>query len=144
MFLYLTTIGRTTGNPREIEIWFTERGGRFYLIAEQYERANWVRNVAANGGGATARFHWHDLASEPVETRYDAIVMNPPFHTGRAAEPGIGQGLIAVAARALRKGGRLVLVANRQLPYEKPLAAAFAKVDKIVEDRGFKVLSATR
>ena len=33
MFLYLTTIGRRTGLPREIEIWFTERDGRYYVIA---------------------------------------------------------------------------------------------------------------
>ena len=30
--------------PRQIEIWFTEHGGRFYLIAER-ESANWVRNI---------------------------------------------------------------------------------------------------
>ena len=47
MFLYLTTTGRISGHSREIEIWFTERGGRFYLIAEQRERANWVRNIQA-------------------------------------------------------------------------------------------------
>jgi|SRR5262245_15723885 len=45
MFLYLTTTGRRTGLPREIEIWFTERAGCFYLIAEHRERANWVRNI---------------------------------------------------------------------------------------------------
>jgi deazaflavin-dependent oxidoreductase (nitroreductase family) len=44
MCLYLTTAGRVTGQPREIEIWFTEHGGRFYLIAER-ESANWVRNI---------------------------------------------------------------------------------------------------
>ena len=44
MYLYLTTTGRVTGQPREIEIWFTEHGGRFYLIAER-ESANWVRNI---------------------------------------------------------------------------------------------------
>jgi deazaflavin-dependent oxidoreductase (nitroreductase family) len=44
MYLYLTTAGRVTGQPREIEIWFTEHGGRFYLIAE-LESANWVRNI---------------------------------------------------------------------------------------------------
>ena len=37
-----------TGQPREIEIWFTEREERFYLIAEHRERANWVRNIRAN------------------------------------------------------------------------------------------------
>ena len=47
MFLYLTTIGRVSGQRREIEIWFTEREGRFYLIAEHGERANWVRNIQA-------------------------------------------------------------------------------------------------
>jgi deazaflavin-dependent oxidoreductase (nitroreductase family) len=44
MYLYLTTTGRVTGQPREIEIWFTEHGGHFYLVAER-ESANWVRNI---------------------------------------------------------------------------------------------------
>jgi deazaflavin-dependent oxidoreductase (nitroreductase family) len=44
IYLYLTTTGRVTGQPRQIEIWFTEHGGRFYLIAER-ETANWVRNI---------------------------------------------------------------------------------------------------
>jgi len=30
--------------PREIEIWFTHREGRFYLIAE-YATSNWVQNL---------------------------------------------------------------------------------------------------
>jgi deazaflavin-dependent oxidoreductase (nitroreductase family) len=42
--LYLTTIGRLSGQPREIEIWFTEHGGQFYLVAER-EGANWARNI---------------------------------------------------------------------------------------------------
>ncbi len=44
--LYLTTRGRSTGLAREIEIWFTERAGRFYIIAE-YPTANWLRNLQA-------------------------------------------------------------------------------------------------
>ena len=48
MFLYLTTTGRRTGLPREIEIWFTERDDRYYIIAEHVDRANWVRNICAN------------------------------------------------------------------------------------------------
>jgi deazaflavin-dependent oxidoreductase (nitroreductase family) len=44
VYLYLTTAGRVTGKPREIEIWFTEHGGHFYLVAER-ESANWVRNI---------------------------------------------------------------------------------------------------
>jgi len=47
-FLYLTTTGRRSGLPREIEIWFTERDGRYYLIAEHLEETHWVRNVRAD------------------------------------------------------------------------------------------------
>jgi deazaflavin-dependent oxidoreductase (nitroreductase family) len=46
-YLYLTTRGRTSGLPREIEIWFTYRDGRFFLIAE-YPASNWVRNLQAD------------------------------------------------------------------------------------------------
>ena len=45
-YLYLTTRGRKSGLPREIEIWFTFRDGRFYLIAE-YPTSKWVRNLRA-------------------------------------------------------------------------------------------------
>jgi len=44
-FLYLTTTGRRTGQPREIEIWFTQHDGRYYLVAEHREQAQWVQNI---------------------------------------------------------------------------------------------------
>jgi deazaflavin-dependent oxidoreductase (nitroreductase family) len=47
-FLYLTTTGRRTGLPREIEIWFTHRADCCYLVAEAGERAQWVRNLRAD------------------------------------------------------------------------------------------------
>jgi deazaflavin-dependent oxidoreductase (nitroreductase family) len=46
-YLYLTTRGRNTGLPREIEIWFTHRDGSFYVIAE-YPTSNWVQNLRAD------------------------------------------------------------------------------------------------
>jgi deazaflavin-dependent oxidoreductase (nitroreductase family) len=52
-FLYLTTRGRGSGQPREIEIWFTNREGRQYMIAEHGERAQWVQNIRAD-----ARVSW--------------------------------------------------------------------------------------
>jgi deazaflavin-dependent oxidoreductase (nitroreductase family) len=44
-FLYLTTIGRVSGLPRTIEIWFVERGGHYYIVAERREAAQWVKNI---------------------------------------------------------------------------------------------------
>ena len=46
--LYLTTIGRTTGLRREIEIWFIVCRERFYLFAETREAAGWVKNIRRN------------------------------------------------------------------------------------------------
>ena len=46
-YLYLATTGRRTAARREIEIWFTRHAGRYYLVAEHGERAQWVQNVRA-------------------------------------------------------------------------------------------------
>jgi deazaflavin-dependent oxidoreductase (nitroreductase family) len=45
-YLYLTTVGRKTGLPREIEIWFVVHHGSFYVFAEGFHRAQWVKNIA--------------------------------------------------------------------------------------------------
>jgi len=44
-YLYLTTTGRTTGLPREIEIWFVARDKNLYVLAEHFHKAQWVRNI---------------------------------------------------------------------------------------------------
>jgi deazaflavin-dependent oxidoreductase (nitroreductase family) len=44
----LTTIGRRTGRPHRIEIWFAAEDGRVFLLAGGRERADWVRNLQAN------------------------------------------------------------------------------------------------
>lgn len=97
-----------------------------------------LANTVAQG------FFWTDLLAEPVERRYDVIAMNPPFHRSRAAEPEIGAGMIRAAAKALKPGGRLFMVANRQLPYEPVLSAAFAGHAELARDGMFKVFSARR
>jgi hypothetical protein len=43
--LHLTTVGRVTGRPREIEIWFILCREKFYLFSEQGEAAGWVKNI---------------------------------------------------------------------------------------------------
>ncbi len=47
-YLYLTTIGRVTGQPREIEIWYTTANGKYYVLAEHREQAQWVKNLQRN------------------------------------------------------------------------------------------------
>lgn len=95
-----------------------------------------------------AQFHWADARDwEPeraVGTRIDTVIMNPPFHTGRASEPSLGQAFITNAARLLGPSGELWLVANRHLPYEGHLSELFQNVQEKAGDNRFKVLHATR
>ncbi|MBI5649439.1 MAG: nitroreductase family deazaflavin-dependent oxidoreductase [Chloroflexi bacterium] len=46
--IYLTTIGRKTGLPREIEIWFVACNDKFYILAEHREKTHWVKNIRAD------------------------------------------------------------------------------------------------
>lgn len=91
-----------------------------------------------------AVFHWADATTFRPATPFDHVICNPPFHTGRAAEPALGQAFIAAAAKMLTPRGELWLVANRQLPYEAPLKAAFRDVEQIAQDGAFKVFHASR
>ena len=48
-YLYLTTTGRITGLPREIEIWFVLSDGKLYILAEHFRKAQWVKNIERDG-----------------------------------------------------------------------------------------------
>ncbi|AXI44999.1 MFS transporter [Sulfitobacter sp. SK012] len=91
-----------------------------------------------------AEFHWADATAWKPARSVNCVVMNPPFHTGRAAEPQIGQAFVAAAAQILSSHGDLWMVANRHLPYETELKARFLKVEEIGGDARFKLFHASR
>lgn len=91
-----------------------------------------------------ARFHWADATTWRPDTPVDTVVMNPPFHTARVAEAGLGQSFIAAAAQMLKPNGTLWMVANRHLPYEAALRAAFREGDELAGDNRFKLFRAAR
>ena len=43
-YCYLTTTGRVTGNPHEIEIWFGAQNSSIYLMAGNHG-SDWVKNL---------------------------------------------------------------------------------------------------
>lgn len=47
-YCYLTTTGRVTGNPHEIEIWFGLRDNTIYLLSGGKDKSDWVRNLLKN------------------------------------------------------------------------------------------------
>lgn len=98
------------------------------------------RNLSTIVPRLEARFFWQDLVSEPVKEKYDLALLNPPFHDGHIADPGLGQALVRVAANSLRGGGRLMLVANRGLPYESILSEVLRESGELCRNARFKVL----
>jgi 16S rRNA (guanine1207-N2)-methyltransferase len=104
-------------------------------------RLNLARAQHECGRELAVAVHWHDV-TRGLPQRYDAIVSNPPFHQGRADLPELGRAFIVSAAEALLPNGRLLIVANRHLPYEAILAASFRDVRTLATQEGFKVIEA--
>ncbi|MFZ5857964.1 MAG: nitroreductase/quinone reductase family protein [Chloroflexota bacterium] len=44
-YCYLTTTGRVTGHPHEIEIWFGMDGDTIYLLSGGGDTSDWVKNM---------------------------------------------------------------------------------------------------
>lgn len=91
-----------------------------------------------------ARFHWADATHWRPGAAADCVIMNPPFHSGRDTDPGLGQDFVRAAASCLKPTGSLWLVANRHLPYDKLLATLFRNVQEMPGDTRFKILHASR
>ena len=76
-YCYLTTVGRVTGRPHTIEIWFVAHEGSAWLLTEPDGRTDWVRNlrreprVRLRLGEVEA-----DAAAVVVELPPDAAVRN--------------------------------------------------------------------
>jgi 16S rRNA (guanine1207-N2)-methyltransferase len=98
-------------------------------------------NVSARRPDASVGYHWHDVTAG-LPARYDAIVMNPPFHAGKSTDVALGRAFIAAAAAALTPGGTLLMVANRHLPYEAAIDAHFKSRQTIAETAAFKLIRA--
>ncbi len=89
-------------------------------------------------------FDWADARTVEANGDLDFVVMNPPFHDGGAEDRRLGQAFIRQAAAMLKKGGVLWLVANRHLPYEADIAAAFKRSQPVADRGGYKVIEAVK
>lgn len=122
------------------------------LTVDLYE-ADWhaleqAKASLGSGSKTELAFHWSDITREFQRKPFDWIIMNPPFHHGlhggRAADPGLGKSFIQTAASSLVSGGRLLMVANRSLPYEAEIARAFRKTERLADRDGYKVFEAIK
>jgi 16S rRNA (guanine1207-N2)-methyltransferase len=100
-----------------------------------------AENIALNDAPGARAFPSDGIPPD-AQARYDVVATNPPFHIGKAIDYDIGRAFVDGARRALRPGGRIVLVGNRFLPYDRLLRARFEQVVCVAENKGFRVWSA--
>jgi len=81
----------------------------------------------------------HDGLPSVTGRRFDAIFSNPPFHRGKAEDPGMIVSMIQGAPALLRPMGLLVFVAQRRLSLEGALRRNFEEVTMVAEDSVFRV-----
>lgn len=120
----------------------THEGVKQLHVVEAESRA--LECARANIDDPRAVFHWADVTTHEAKPGYDGVIMNPPFHTTRAADPALGQAFIVAAARCLAPHGHLWMVANRHLPYEATLGEHFGTVAEIGGTPSFKILQASK
>ncbi len=73
--------------------------------------------------------------------RYSLILSNPPFHTGKGIDYAMTEKFIKQSRQALEPGGRLVLVSNRFIRYDRHMKGLFQRVSVIAENPSFHVFS---
>ena len=103
-----------------------------------------ARSTLSRAGLRDTEVIWSDCASAVLDRQFDVVATNPPFHQGVGTDYAVARQFVLDAARVLRPGGRLALVANRFLRYEREMAGLFGQVSLLYEDGKFRVLEAVK
>jgi 16S rRNA (guanine1207-N2)-methyltransferase len=102
-----------------------------------------ARNAERLGIADRCETLWWD-AFEPAPARQcDLVLLNPPFHQGKAVDLEPARRMFRALATLLGPRGRALIVANRRLPYEQDLRA-LGTMQVLREARGYKLLEFTR
>lgn len=92
----ITTVGRKTGEPRRIEIWYHRAGGRYYITGTPGRPRDWYANLAANPGFT---FHLKESATADLPATARPI-------TDPAEREAVFTGLLAPLAALTSKPGQ--------------------------------------
>lgn len=102
--------------------------------AQEAIKANGIKNAQAFAS---------DIFSD-VTSKYDLIISNPPFHDGLETAYKATHAFFKNAPQFLNPSGRLIIVANAFLPYQKVLTEAFGNCRIVAENPQFKVLESRK
>lgn len=120
------------------------RTGHVCMVDMDTEAVRCAARAVERAGLANCDVLASDVAAAVRDRRFDVVVTNPPFHVGKGTDLDVPAQFIADAWQVLKRGGRLALVANRTLPYERLIHERFGNLVTLHDGPRFKVLGATR
>jgi 16S rRNA (guanine1207-N2)-methyltransferase len=100
------------------------------------------RTAALNGVNATVMAS--DAGGAVIGRRFDVVATNPPFHSGPETEYDVAAQFIEDGRDVLAAKGRLYLVANAFIAYDKQMETMFRRVEAIHSDDHFRVVLGAR
>ena len=118
--------------------------GHAMMVDADLEAVRCVEHTIRTQSLARCEVLGSDVASAVLDRRFDLVVTNPPFHVGKATDLDVPAQFIRDAWTVLKPGGRLELVANRTLPYERLVQERFGNLRVLHDGARFKVLGAER
>lgn len=118
--------------------------GRVILIDIDLRAVEAARRTLEANGVTNAVVALSDCGLDLPGGQLDVVVTNPPFHRDREVDRTIPRRFIGAAARLLRPHGRLYLVANRFLTYDRWLQEGFRQVEEVWRDSRYRVWRASR
>jgi len=103
-YCYLTTTGRVSGRPHEIEIWFGLVGATLFMLSGGGERSDWVKNLRAQPACSVRIRERHypgqarilDGGDEDVRARRLLVEKYQPRYSGELEDWGRRSRVVAV------------------------------------------------
>lgn len=85
-----------------------------------------------------------DVTEGLADRRFDLVLSNPPFHQGVDVMTATAHQIVREAYDVLKSDGRLLVVANRFLPYDRTIADVFGAARVVAETTRFYVIEGAR
>ena len=120
-----------------------EPSTRVIMVDASPQAVHLARENAARNSADIAAILLSDVYAAIGRERFDLIAANPPFHTARGVTRAITHDIVTGAPQHLHPQGRLVLVANAFLPYQRLLEATFHTVEQLVRSSRYTVWQAS-
>jgi 16S rRNA (guanine1207-N2)-methyltransferase len=102
-----------------------------------------ILNASMLGLAERVQCQWWDTSESVAQESADLVLINPPCHAGVATDYAIARRMFQHAAAMMTPDGQVLVVANRQLPYEGDLAA-LGQMRVVHQHGGFKIIALTK